>query len=88
MRGGEDAHRLGAADHEQALQDLLVGELGVAHDRASRLDGLDDLGGGVAGEREPRRVAVNLHCPPQRLLRARRHAACAPNSNSNLDSLS
>ncbi len=68
-------YRLRTADDEQALKDLLVGQLGVAHDGAARLDGLYDLGGRVARQREPRRVAVYLHRPPQRLLSSRCHAA-------------
>lgn len=45
------------------------------HDGAARLDGLDDLARLVAGQREARGGAVDLHRAPQRLLRRRRHAA-------------
>ena len=45
------------------------------HDSAARLDGLNDLGGLVAGQCKPRGGAVDLHGAPQRLLRRRRHAA-------------
>ena len=56
--------------------DLRVGELGVSEDGASGLDGFDDLVGGVAGESESRRLRVDLHRSPHRLLRAVRHRVC------------
>ena len=41
---------------------------------ATALDGLDDLGRRVASQRKARGGRVNLHCAPQRLLCALRHA--------------
>ena len=69
------AHLLVLADVQQALQDVLLAQLGEAHNGAARLDGLDDLAAGVAGQREARGAAVDLHRPAQRLLRATCHAA-------------
>ena len=76
--GGQEsaADLLLLADVQEALQDVLLAQLGVAHDGAAGLDGLDDLGAGVAGQREARGIGVYLHCPPQRLLSASGHAAC------------
>ena len=41
---------------------------------ASRLNGFNDLFGGVASEGEPRRVTVQLHRAPKSLLSGLRHA--------------
>jgi hypothetical protein len=68
------AHLLRLHDPHEAGQDLGVGEAGEAHDGAAALDGLDDLGGQVAGEGEARGVGVDLHRAPQRLLGSGCHA--------------
>lgn len=65
---------LGLDDLQKPLDDLRVRQLGVAQDRAARLQRLDDLVGLVAREGEARRVGVDLHRAAQRLLRARGHA--------------
>lgn len=59
---------------QQPAQHVLVTDLGIPHDGAARLDGLDDLGALVTRQRKARRGAVDLHRAPQRLLGARRHA--------------
>lgn len=64
----------GFDDLQQPLDDLRVGELGVAQNCAAGLERLDDLVGLVAGEGEARGVRVDLHCAAKRLLRARGHA--------------
>eukprot|EP00955_Chlamydomonas_euryale_P107836 365803-Chlamydomonas_euryale.AAC.14 len=61
---------------QQALEDVDVSNLGVAHNSAPRLDRLDDLGRLVACERKARRGRVDLHGAAQRLLRAPCHGVC------------
>ena len=62
------------ADGKEARDELGVGEAGVAQDRAARLQGLDDLVRGVAGEGEARGRGVDFHGAAEGLLRARGHA--------------
>ena len=57
------------------LQDVFGLELGEPHDGAAGLDGFDDFGACVASEGEAGGGGVDLHGPPQRLLRACCHAA-------------
>ena len=57
-----------------SCENLCVGELRVPKDRTSRLYRFYHLLAVVAGQSEPRGVAVNLHRSPQRLLRTFRHA--------------
>ena len=71
------AHLFRLAHDDEPRQQLLVAEPRVAHDGAAALDGLDHLAALVAGQREARGVGVDLHRAPQRLLRARGHAAGA-----------
>ena len=62
------------ADLQEAEDDLRVREARVAEDRATRLEGLDDLIRLVAGEGETGGGRVNLHGAAEGLLGARRHA--------------
>ena len=62
------------ADLHQALDDLGVGQAGVAEDGAAGLQGFDDLVGLVAGEGEASGGGVDFHGAPEGLLGAGGHA--------------
>lgn len=73
--GDCDPHLFLLADVGYSLEQILVREAHEAHDGASTLDGLNDLGGLVACKRKAGRSRVDLHRPPKRLLGSGRHAA-------------
>lgn len=64
----------GLGDGHQSLHDLLVGQPRIAQDSTARLQWLNDLVALIAGEGESGSRAIDLHGPPQGLLRSTRHA--------------
>lgn len=64
----------GGADLHEAVDDLGVGETGVAENGAAGLEGLDDFIGLVAREGEAGGGGVDFHGAPEGLLGAGSHA--------------
>lgn len=65
-----DLDLLALDDPLEVELDLAVAQLAEAEDDAAALDGLDDLGGGVAAEHEARGLAEVADYHPQGVLRA------------------
>ena len=79
------AHLLLLTHEQHARQDLLFCQLGEAYNGTSTLDGLNDFGGLIAGQRKPGGVAVQFHCASERLLCSICHATCSTGKPSRAE---